>query len=305
MLHRFAPSMIFALSLLFSAATYAQETEQRAIVGSGSATEKQKPTILRMRVQLTEKAGTAEEALQKLADRQEAARLQLESLGATADSIKVTDATFPAEGSDMQQQMQQMAMMQMRSVGRVPEGLKPVKSVTFVCNVTAEWSLEQEDNQELLVFVSQLKDKVVEADLAGLNEPKQMTPEEEEMQAEMQQMMGNIYGGESETPGKPTFLYVAQVSDEARQQAMAKAFAKAKSQAEMLATAAGVELGPLQSLASGPGDSSSGFEYQYMRYMQAYTGVSTSEQPNENEVIATTPDGLSLSASVMATFAIK
>lgn len=296
--------LAITLSLMVPAAANAQQPGQRAIVGMGTASAKQKPTMLRMRVQLSEKAGTTEEALQKLADRKEAAKLQLESLGASADSIKVTDATFPSTESDTQQQMRMMAMSQMRARGRVPEGLKPVKSVTVVSTVTAEWPLDQEKNQEMLMFVSGVKDKVVEADLAGLNEPKELTPEEEEMQAEMEQMMGGYYSNESENPGEPKFHYVAVVSDEARKQAMADAFAKAKSQAEMLAAAAGVELGPLQALQASPTSSSSGYNYEYMRYMGVYPNGGD-EEPKDNEVIAPSPEALALRATIQASFAIE
>lgn len=299
--------MAIAVSLLATTAAHAEQSGQRAIVGSGTASVKQTPSLLRMRVQLQEKAATAEEALQKLADRQQAARLQLESMGASDESIKISDATFPAEDSATEQQMQQLAMYQMQANGRVPAGLEPIKSVTVVSTVTAEWPLKQESNEQLLVFASELKNKVEEADLSGLKEPKQLTPEEEELQAEMQEMMGSIYTGESVSSGEPAFYYVARVSENARMQAMAEAFAKAEGEAKMLAAAAGVQLGALQALTANPSSSSGVYDYysEYMRYMASASGTTGDEEASDNEVFAATPDALVLRARVQASFAIE
>ena len=273
------------------------------VSGMGTVTVRQKPTLLRMTVQLSEKAGTLKEALANLKDRREAALLQLEQMGAAEDAVQVTEPMFSSGLTDQQKQMQRRMLMQRARGGRVPRGLKVPPSVTVAVELTAAWPLDTTDHERLLAFCHDLQTKIAAADLAGLNEPKQLSPEEQELAEESQE--ASMYGsGDEDKPGEPKFVYVGKISEEERQQAMKQAFAKAKAQAERVATAAGAELGKLSSLSGTTNNTGVDNDYATMyRFMRQARMVSTAD--SENEAISPTPDAVNFQIVVHATFALK
>lgn len=300
-------SFITALFLSMMATTgFAQDMPAKAIVATGTATVEVKPSLLRMTIELSEKEPTAEEVIQKITDRQEAARLQLEAFGASKGSIKISPLSVPSGASDYEQQMRQMVMYQMRQSGRSPKALKPPKSVTVTSTVTAEWPLDMETQQQAIIFATKLKDKVVEADLAGVNEPKELTPEEEEFQAEMQEAMSQYsYSSDEEQPGQPTFAYVAELSEEQRSAAMADAYKQAETKAQRLADAAGTKLGKLAFLSEG----FSAETYDPSVYMQFAMGMRSAMnnvvETEENESASASPGPISFRVRVNAGFNLE
>ena len=195
---------------------------------------------------------TVEKALEQLKDRREAAVQQLEALGAAKDAVKVQPPVLATGKTSQQQRMGQMIKMLKAQGRRVPKGLEKAPPVTITANITAEWPLEATSPDEAITLVKKLQDKVEAADLAGTKEAKKLTPEEEELNEEMKDMMDSMsYGGDEEVkPGEPTFFFVATLSPEAQEKAMADAFAQAKENAEKLAKAAGIGVGPLASLTA-------------------------------------------------------
>ena len=120
------------------------------------------------------------------------------------------------------------------------------------------------------------------------------------------------YGDQEERPGEPKFLYVGRISDEAREKALASAFAKAKSQALQLASAADAQLGKLSSLrgsaAQAELDSYGEFGYSrsaMMRMMMAQQAGLAGGDESNNEAIAPRPGMVSLQVMVQATFELK
>lgn len=301
------PLFLCASIPLFSAEALAQDSAPGTVTTSGVATVKMRPTVLRMRIELSEKKPTAEESVQKIKNRQEAVKLQLEAFGAEVGSIVVSPLSLPSGEDNAEQRMRQMAMYQMQSQGRTPKALQLPKSVNVTSTVTAEWPLAIESDSERLLFVVGLEDKVVEADLAGVKEPKELTPEEEEFQAEMQEMMAQYSYGSNETqPGQPQFVYVAKISDEQRSSALAEAFKQAKAKAQRLADAAGVGLGQLRSLDEGSGAGGPDYASQYMEYAMAMQrGITSLGEMNKNESISTNPGDITFQVTIQATFELE
>jgi len=135
--------------------------------------------------------------------------------------------------------------------------------------LSVDWPLAAENMDEVLVASEALKKKIAAADLAGAKQPDQLTPEQQEILEEAavrpsayetslpQPVVGptigpgvvyDPYGPPQAVPNGVQFLFVARISPEQRKAALAKAFAKAKAQAEEMAGAAGRDLGPLASL---------------------------------------------------------
>jgi uncharacterized protein YggE len=273
----------------------------------GNETVKLKPAELRMTIQLSEKGATLKEVLAKLKTRCDAAKLQIAQLAATKESILVTEPEFAGDASNRELQMRQMMAMRNARGGRVPKGLTTPKTVTVTANLAASWPLTGKSAEEVLFLSHELQTKIEAADLAGLNEKKQLTPEEEELAAEAQEFTGFSSNGEP-TPGQPQFFFVGRISEERRDQATQAAFAKAKSQAQRLAKAAGSELGKLSSLSSHATQSSDGSSYSnygmsYALMRQAQLAGAQSDE--EQEAISPTAGEVNFQVVVQAAFELK
>lgn len=223
----------------------------QAVQGSGQSSVRKKPTALRMHVQLMAKGDNLEDALAKLKTRREAAKAQLETLGAEAKSITFSDPSLSAAENPNRRQIERMIRERMAASGKKPAGLKLPHTVTVASFLKAEWPLAAEEPEKLLLAAHKLQEKIKAADLAGAKDAAKLSPEEEELAEEMAQ--SGPFGEEQAEPGAPQFVFVAKISDQERREALAKAFQKAKDHATQVAEAAGAELGPLVMLSGNPG----------------------------------------------------
>ncbi len=309
-------------SLLFlPAAASAQMMESALLSGNtdpgvsgvGMVVVKQRPSAMRMTVQLTEKAESLKEALARMKDRREAAVLQLESLGAAKDAVKIQPVELVTGKTRQQQQMAQALQMRRMQGRRVPKGLAVPELVTVTAVLTAEWPLDAKSPEEALAFAKEIQDKVTAADLAGMKDAKELSPEAEELDEEMQQMMDSMSFGEDEAPpGQPHFFFVARLEPEAREQAMSEAFARAKTQAEQLATAAGIQLGTLASLKSFANQSENPDAEAYydnssyrVRMMLQRQTLMSGDSNAQNESLVQSPNLATFQIAVIATFQLK
>lgn len=154
-----------------------------------------------------------------------------------------------------------------------------------------------------------------EADLAGKKEAEQLTPEEKEALEEAGEEERMMFSGmeEGPKPGEPVFLFVAKVSEEEKSRLLGEAFTKAKAHALLLARAAGVELGGLQTVASqGAGDGLTDYEalgeygVHYRNILYPLVRRARTEQSgNDTEAIGIQPGQVSLRAVIVASFAIQ
>ena len=195
-----------------------------------------------------------------------------------------------------------------------PKGFKsqrplPYLVVTVSCQLTAVWLLDSSARERYLLTIKDIEDRVTEADLAGLKEPRELSPEEEEFEEEMQQMMSKYseYGSDDESkPGEASFACVVYVSDQDRTKAMADAFGKAKRAAAELAKAAGAELGKLVQLTGGgggtPDDDYSAQAYAPWGYRQMLDAAEFGEHYNLTEGVSADPGAVNFKYTVTATF---
>lgn len=281
------------------------------VTATGTVAVQQKPTRMRMHMQLFAKAKTLEAALAKLKERREAATLQLESLRADKKSIVFDGPTLSAAEAGQKRQLEAMVMQQLRARGKKPKGIQVPQTVTVTTTLTAEWPLEAKSQEQLLVLAQAIEDKIKTADISGSQEMEKLSPEEEELADEAKQMMGRF--GQQEQPlGQPTILYVAVLSKQDRRKAMADAFAKASAEAAELAKAAGVVRGPLVGLRGGCNPQRDTGEEGYNSYssgrnfflarMMAQAGGDSDEKPTE--AVSANPATLTFSCYVAATFTL-
>ena len=256
------------------------------------------------------KGKTLKEALGKLKDRREAAIVQLEALKADKESIEVGAPSLSKAQEAQKKQFEMMVMQRMSARGKkVPKGLQAPKSVTVSAKLKAQWPLEADSPEEFLLAVESLKKEIKDADITGSKEAEKLSAEEEELAEEMEAMMRN--SGEGKVPvGEPAFVYVARISDEEHNAAMAEAFTKAKEQATRLAAAAGIELGPLVGLSgqgSGSNSFGNGMGYRRQQYLQQLIGVGGMSEmgSNPNEAISTSAGPIKFQFMVNASFGFK
>jgi hypothetical protein len=294
----------------FSTAS-AQDNSTGYVNGTGTATLERLPNIMRVYVQLSGRGSSLAEALAALKDRREATIAVLPTLGAVADSIEIggPDVT---RGED-QQKMNQMILDRMGRTKRGASGSATKLPTTATAKLTAEWLLEADDAERLLTKVSELQEKIKAADLGGAKEAAKLSPEEEELRAEMQQ-----YGNMQESnPAEPQFVFVIQVSDEERAKLTAEAFQKAKQSAELLAVAADAKLGRLASLQShaqssgmneGISDYYGGNAYAYEMQRRQYQMLQASMQDEPEsaaEAHGLKPSKIKYSVSVQTSFRLE
>ncbi|HEY2840347.1 MAG TPA: SIMPL domain-containing protein [Pirellulales bacterium] len=283
------------------------EADSGNISGTGAVLIKRSPELLRLHLQVSGQGKDAKDALGKLKSRKEAVVAKLVELGASKDSVKTEDAHVSVEDNARRRQMESMVRDRMRQQGRRGAKKEEAKPVTLTMALKAEWPLKGQNSDETLVESHKVQE-AVRGELAKLAESKELSPEEEELAEEMQQM--NSFNDGEPKPGDPTFLFVARISDEERAKALAAAFEKAKTQAMQLSKAANVKLGPLESLRSNEAmnEGFAGYPgYGNDRYMYQMMMQQAQQRPDDGplEAIGDEPGKVAVSITVMASFKLK
>lgn len=263
---KFAPLLMALLTVslvgtLRSTTTFGAEP---TISASGKSTVDADPQIMRVRFRLLEKGKTIEDALAKLTDRQAAAAIQLEKLNATEGSVSFGK---PKKHQDRTQdpEVKEMIRMQFEQQGRkVPAGLNADPGISLTVEVTAEWAIPDGKPAIQLGFVHELQTRINETDIAGIKEPKKLTPAEKELAEELEGLQRNMgYGGrQDQDPRKASYEYLAEPDEASRKEAFGKAVKKAREHAELLAGAADMEIGALIRL-SGDFQQAGGYQSEY------------------------------------------
>lgn len=284
-----------------------------AVSGHGTAQIEHDPEFMRLQIAILARSATLKDALTDLKDRIEAARLQVTAMGADKDSIKIGEPELSTTKSDRQRQMEQMIRQQMRASGRKRNASKTVSPINVSATLTAQWPLNGNNAEELLIEIHELQEKIKAADLAGSEEASKLSAAEQEILEELQDSGYDPYGNDSESkPGTPIFTFVSTISKEEYDQATAAAFKKAKDQAERLAQAAGATLGPLKSISSNPAsDDNSGYgmygayDAYYYRMMQMNIASRQASDEATPEAIGMKPGKVKYGIQVNAAFALK
>ena len=310
------------LAVLAATTTRAQVFRGPAAGGEGQISAmghvhlQRPPTHLRMYVQLTGKGKTLEEALAALTARREAVAAQLQKLGVEKSALVFAPPNVDESQAAQQRRMEAM-LAQKISVRGAKKDVKPAKPAVAVTSLlTAQWPLAGDTVEKLLLAAESVREKVKAVDLTGGKEAPKLSPEEqeaaEEMAAETARNMG-YSGAEQVNPDEPRFVFVARLSPQDRQTALAEAFTKAKTQAAELAKAAGAGLGPLTGLSGEAGGgisyANSMARYNYSNrseyeFMQQVAMAGGPEEP-EGETIAPTPGAIGFDFVVTATFAVE
>jgi uncharacterized protein YggE len=265
---------------------------------AGSATLQKQPTELRVSITILGEGKDLAEALAKLAKNRDDAKSKLAALKPAEESIKVTDATMadPASMGMTAQQRQYQVIMQMNRGGAKP----PAKTtVSASSTLTASFPLPAAAGDEALIKAADLEKQVRAAFASTAAATKKLTPEEQELAEEMAGM-GQAAGPK---PGEPSFAYVLIVSDDDAAKVTADALGKARKQAALLATAAGMKLGGLRALRSDVADGTSADDMTGMSgIFRAAMGVAADQS---REATSATPGPVSYTVTVNASYALE
>src|SRR5260370_306810 len=214
------------LTSLMSSRGLAQSPQDGFVTGTGTVEIKRLPELLRVQVDVMAKGKDLKEALAKLKERQEAAKLRLAALGAGKDAIEVGEPGVTSEKSSRQLQMERM-VGERSGGGRKPSKDKEAPPVVVGLTIKAELPIKASSVEDLLMQFQTLKEKVIAADLGGLKEMQKLSPKEEELAEESEK--SDRYREEDEPrKGEPILVFVCKISEEDRAKARADAFTKAK-----------------------------------------------------------------------------
>ncbi|MDB5387790.1 MAG: hypothetical protein JWM11_3436 [Planctomycetaceae bacterium] len=282
------------------------------VSGTGMVQLERIPEILRMQVQLTSKGATLKEALTALKARSDAARLQLATMGAEKESIKIDASRIAVQDPNRRNAMEMMLAQQMKRGAKGAAKSKPVAPVEVTASLSAEWKLTVKDAETLLLAVHPLQEKIRAADLAGKAETEKLTPEQEEMLEELQASGQNRFGqNDQETQGQPDFLFVSHITEAEHEKAMAEAFQKAQARASRFAKAAGCQLGAVRSIESSDGPSMEYEDYSMRGYGSSQFSLlqqaarQHSGSTDLPEAVGATASKVKYAVNLTATFELK
>lgn len=274
------------------------------ITATGSAQVDLEPKKLRLNMWIEAKGKDAKSAAKALASHQERVREDLIAMNAKAETIRFSTTRFKSGQSEEQSAMQMMQLqMESSPLGLDEQDALP-DIVTARSALQVDWELPTTDRHALAILPEGLKEQIVKRDLAGKENQPNLTEEQLERLNEMAAMMQETitsygYGGSSD-PSEPQIAYVAEADPEQRRAAIKEAFDQARQSAELIAAAAGIEMGALRSIAINQQQSEM---MQAIRYA-SYGG--SDEQPfatvSPAEVTSPTLDELTLRISLVAVF---
>jgi Protein of unknown function (DUF541) len=299
------------LALVVPLATAAEQPAEGNVAGTGSVEIKHLPEVMRVHVEVIARGKDLKDALAKLKDRKEAARASLTALGASKEAIEFSAATVTSDKTDQQMQMERM-LRERVSRGKKPAAKdQPAPPAVVSSMLKVDVPLKATSVEEVLVKSQALRDKIKAADLSGIKDMEKLSPKEEELAEEMEDM-GNRFGyQEGPKRGEPYFTFVARITEEERAKALAEAFQKAKKDAGRLARAAGMDLGPLVQISKNPAAVNFDVEDSYPgRYRSPYYArygrtPAGSDEDWPGEALGTEAGMVSLRISISTYFGLK
>lgn len=255
------------------------------VSGHGTVTLRPVPTALRMHIQVQARASTAEKALARLKDRRQVVGEKLKTLGTDVRTITFGPPSVRKIGSPYSPTFAPAPTYLLpppptapawRPSGPPPNSSQQAEpsssGFTASATLSADWPLQSDGLEQVLIAAEALKEKIRAGDLTGIGQPENRSTDEVQAEevaaeptgrAERYVPVPTVNGGTAwahdsvrtyVSPGATQFLFVAEISPQQRKAAMAEAFAKAKAKARELAEAAGMDLGPLAGLAGWAGN---------------------------------------------------
>jgi uncharacterized protein YggE len=284
-------------------AQYLTEAAGQGIVATGSGRVSLEPRRLELIMRVQAQGTDAKSAAKALMTHKDRVRKDLVEMNADADTIHFTATRFDSGQSDERGQMMTIMRRQMRMEGLTMETVGTT-IVTASAGLRVQWVLPKIDAEALAILPHGLMEQVTSRDLAGKNIEPELDEDARESLQQFQETMEENFGGygfssSGEGRNQPRIVFVADITDKQRQQAMEQAFAKARGSAELIAKAVGVKLGKLKSVQSQ-------LHYTEQLRMMRF-GADEDEMPDqssEDTLSSATLDGLNLNLSLITVYEI-
>lgn len=237
---RYACRLILLLCGLVapSAETAAQFSSEEGIRGAGSAAVPVRPERMRLRIELVASGESILDSLAKLKIVKERCGRQMDRLKPLADSVRFDAPGIKRNVPVNEEAADDDAPEKPAGADEAPAPRRVVASMPL----TADWGLKSTDPADLAIEIATLQQVIADADLSkrrGADDDADDVNEED-----------NPFGIPTTAPGQPQFLFVGRLSPEEQQKCAARAFTRARRDAEVLARGAGVTLKRLRSLRS-------------------------------------------------------
>jgi hypothetical protein len=282
---------------------------QRGLHSSGSAQFDVEPSRIKLVMWIEAQELDAKTAVQVLMQHRDKVRGELKQLMVIEDSVKFS--TMQVEESSDDEEHQEM-VGRLRMMGQGDQDIDDTevpKTFTAYCALKAEWEIPAAREEQIAILPATLKEQVAKRDLAGKsNQPKldsEIAQRINKIKKMVEEQMGAYYGGGSDGERVPQIYFVGSYTDEQLATATKEAIQKAKKRANLLATAAGAELGGLMAISTTMGDFdyyddySYGYDYDVREFPTKFMA------PKDNEVQSSSMDSLSHEVDVYLTFDIS
>lgn len=222
------------------------------VTANGTATVHQRPQILLMQVQLVESAPTIAEAISYLKEQMVKGRQLLEEHKPTTVDFGDKQLGWPEPPPEALAARQIAAQRARARKGRHASGKTPKdEQPTVRCYLRAQWPLNFDSDEGVLTFIYRLQRALTTVGGARKPEPELPTkPAWSDPHEELQEMLKSAasFGPEEQDVRIPEYYYVSRMSDLQLSEAHQAAFQQAYERASSLATAAGKQLGELQTV---------------------------------------------------------
>ena len=283
-------------------------TKLRPVVSvSGTAVVRRRPSLLMMLRSVEATAPTLELALSRLRLKSEAAVQLLQRLD--AQNIEFGEPRFPE-----QQESGPLSMARRRVAAvKAAAGARGAKNKTngpgnshkqVQATVSAVWPIEDMTSEEVLILVDRLQfetaDQSEEADQPEL-------PESDGWESGLAQQAREMFSGLVDVPeqGGSQFLFVSRLPEDLRKEAVANAVADGRKKAELIAEAAGRQIGDIETIYT---NGIVPHEMQIKRYSQSTNMpllAETSFGSVKDEIILESPRAADFNISLTLSFHLK
>ncbi len=301
--------LLLALICFIQAPRCAAQDPFNGVGVTGIATKSAKPEFLRMTLTIVSKGSNTQAAIESIKDRKKKAAIKLEKLEANEDSINFSPINMGTQSGGPS--IQQMKMMMRNNFGDSEAANKLMSvepPVTVSVQVTADWKMPEGEEEDLLLAIQELKDRIIESDVAGIKEPDKLTAEQQELDAELSQSMDRYSSSDETKPGEPNFTFGRRFSPAEWDELMKQAFADAKAKAGKLAAAAAKELGPLSMLTSHDSfseDYNPYSDYGPYGYNRSRSPQKTKDKEGVLTILSTDPKEVKLESTINAAFGLR
>lgn len=250
-------ALLCSLSVFAAAEAQAQIIRSEGIQASGTANVRLRPEKMRLRMELVVHGESIADAMAMLKVLIERDRKQLQVLGAIPESIRFGDPGIRknqpidgAEAANAEEDDEAKPKAAAAGAGNAPPAeapaAAPARKVSASMSLTADWELKAREPIELAVEIGTLQQKIRDADLSKVNDGGDGDGGGDDPQEEEE---NNRFGlMPTLSPGVAKYLFVAHLPLDEQKKCAARAFARAKRDAEILAAGAGTPLQRLRSL---------------------------------------------------------